>query len=173
MEEDIDRGSVELTKRSCIPQSSGFWASRPTAGPPRCQIWRRRRSRAAAHYPAWARCPAAGSPEYAYLRRERETWTRSGSWAAHNAFTVESVCACVDQSSFTTSGSATRFQSWYEQWVFYSIDWSIWVPTQVPLNLQPFKLANITHRDKCTILLLYSFDQLIQLPVEAITLFAV
>lgn len=62
-----------LTRRSCLPQNSGFWAGQPTAGRQRCRIWRRRRSRAAARCPAWAVCPAARSPGYAYLGGDART----------------------------------------------------------------------------------------------------
>ena len=69
----------ELTRRSCLWRSSGFWAGRPTAGLRQCRIWRRRRSRATTHYPAWAGCPAARSPGYAYLREEKDEVKQPGS----------------------------------------------------------------------------------------------
>lgn len=74
---------MELTRGSCLPQSSGFWGGRPTAGRLRCRIWRRQRSRAAARYPAWAGCPAAGSPGCAYLTEETRTRSTQQDSSAH------------------------------------------------------------------------------------------
>lgn len=56
-----------LTGWSSPRGSSGFSVAQPITARRWCQRWRRRRSRAAARYPAWAECRAAGSPGSAYL----------------------------------------------------------------------------------------------------------